>query len=211
MSEQRDTGYTCEVCGGEAELVIEGFDTVKDVMKIGSMNCRHCSSAEDVALPEQPDDFLKAVSIALTREKEAHLFYQRAAQKTSSEKGKDMFNQLAAFEMNHYKKMVHLCHSLQRSGKWVPYSGQEELKPSPLIRELEGKKDTKQDDIDALNMAIKKEEEAGALYREMAEKTVDPTGRDMFKKFAAEEEVHQKILNDQLYALSNRGLWVWGE
>ncbi|NIO03367.1 MAG: hypothetical protein GTN74_01800 [Proteobacteria bacterium] len=211
MDEKKDDGYTCEVCGGEAELLIEGFDTVKDVMKIGSMNCRHCSSAEDVAFPEQTDDFLKAVGIALTREKEAHLFYKKAAQKTSSGKGKDMFNQLAAFEMNHYKKIAHLCHSLQRSGRWVPYLGQEELKPSQRLAELKEKKNTKQDDIDALTMAISKEEEAAALYREMAEKTEDPTGRDMFKKLTAEEEVHQKILNAQLYSLANQGIWLWGD
>ncbi len=122
-----------------------------------------------------------------------------------------MFNQLAAFEMNHYKKIAHLCHSLQRSGRWVPYSGQEKLKPSQRLGELEEKKNTKQDDIDALTMAIKKEEEAAALYREMAEKTEDPTGRDMFKKLTAEEEVHQKILNAQLYSLANQGIWLWGD
>ncbi len=210
MAGEKDT-YTCQVCGSEADLIIEGFDTVGDVVKLGTMVCAHCKSQEPIAIPEQTDELLKAVAIALKREKEAYLFYNKAAEKTSSDKGRDMFKQLADFEMNHYRKMVHLCHSLQRSGKWVRYPGQEEVKPSLRAEQLEGKKDTKQDDIDALTMAIKKEEEARALYQEMAEQASDPNGRDMFKKLASEEEVHRRLLNDQLYALSNRGLWVWGE
>jgi len=85
------------------------------------------------------------------------------------------------------------------------------VKPSRRIEEPQGQKDTKEDDIAAITMAIKKEEEAGALYREMAEKTKDPTGREMFKKLVGEEEVHRRILNDQLYALSNQGIWLWGD
>jgi rubrerythrin len=211
MNDERDIDYTCEACGSEADLIIEGFDTVKDVMKLGTVVCEHCSSKEEVVILEEADESLRAVSIALKREKEAHLFYTQAANRTSSEKGRDMFKQLAAFEMNHYRKMVDLCHSLQKNGRWVPYAGQEDLKPSSRIEEAQEKEEMMETDIDALTVAIKKEEEAEALYREMAEKAEDPLGREMFKKLAAEEEVHRRILSDQMYALSNRGIWLWGD
>ena len=212
MGQGKENDYGCQVCGSEADLILEGFDTVESVLKAGTLVCQHCGSEEHIVLTQKKgDETTKAVSLAVQREKEAYLFYTKAAQKTASERARDMFTQLADFELNHYKKMIHLSHSLQERGEWVPYSGQSEAKPRQRIEELEARKDTKDNDIDALNLAIKKEEEAGAFYREMVEKTEDSMGKNMFKKLAAEEELHRKILNDQLYALSNRGLWAWGD
>jgi len=211
MGKEKGGEYVCQVCGAEADLILEGFDTVQDVMKVGTMTCEHCKSRDEIVLGDETDETLKAVSVAVQREKDAYLFYTDAAKKTSSERGKDMFTQLAAFELNHYKKMIHLYHSLNKSGTWVSYAGQKALKPSRTIEEVQGEKDSHQNDIDALTMAIKKEEDARTLYTEMAEKTNDPTGKTMMKKLADDEEIHRRILNDQLYALSNRGLWVWAE
>jgi rubrerythrin len=201
----------CGACGSEANLMIEDLDTAGDMTKLGALVCKNCRSTEKIVIPEKVDDALKAVSLALKREKEAHLFYKKSAQKTSSEKGRDMFNELAAFEMNHYKKMVHLCHSLQKSGRWISYSGEGEMRPDRQIEESQAQSDTRNDDIDAVTMAIKKEEEAKAFYEEMSEKTEDPTGREMFTKLAQEEEIHRRVLNDQHYALSNKGVWLWGD
>ncbi len=211
MGKEKGGEYMCQVCGAEADLILEGFDTVQDVMKMGTMTCEHCGSRDEIVLGEETDETLKAVSVAVQREKEAYLFYTNAARKTSSERGKDMFTQLAGFELNHYKKMIHLYHSLEKTGTWVSYAGQKALKPSRAIKEIQGEKETHENDIDALTMAIKKEEDAQTLYTEMAEKAHDPTGKAMMKKLAGEEEIHRRILNDQLYTLSNRGLWVWGE
>jgi rubrerythrin len=211
MDRKNETEYACQVCGSEADLIIEGFDTVSEAIKAGTMVCKTCGNTDDIVLTEEPDETVKAVTLAVKREKEAYLFYTAAAQRTSSERGRDMFNQLAAFELNHYKKMIHLYHSLKKSGRWVPYGGQEDIKASRHIREHQGHKEADQDDIDALTMAIKKEEDAEALYRRMAEMTEDPTGKEMLERLAGEEEVHRRILNDQFYSLSNRGLWVWAE
>jgi rubrerythrin/DNA-directed RNA polymerase subunit RPC12/RpoP len=211
MGREKGSDYVCQACGAEADLILEGFDTVQDVMKVGTMACEHCGSRDDIVLSDQDDETLKAVSVAVQREKDAYLFYTKAAKKTSSERGRDMFTQLAGFELNHYKKMIHLYHSLQKAGAWVPYAGQKALKPSRSIEEARGQKDTHKNDVDALTIAIKKEEEAQALYKDMADRAQDPTGKEMMKKLAGEEEVHRRILNDQLYALSNRGLWVWAE
>jgi rubrerythrin len=211
MSREKRSAYNCQVCGGEAELVIEGFDTVKDVLKAGTMVCNKCGTKEDILPVENGNETVKAVKLAVDREREAYLFYQKAAGKTTSQKGKDMFSQLGDFELNHYKKMIHIAHCLRKAGGWPPYSGQKALKPGERVKELKQEINARDDDIDVLTKAIRKEEDAQALYRELAEKIEDSEGREMFKKLADEEEVHRRILNDQLYALSNRGLWVWGE
>jgi len=211
MEHEKGSEYVCQMCGAEADLILEGFDTVQDLMKVATMRCEHCGSQDEIVLGDETDETLKAVSVAVQREKDAYLFYTETAKKTSSERGKDMFAQLAAFELNHYKKMIHLYHSLNKSGSWVSYTGQKALKPSRPIAETQGEKETHQNDVEALTMAIKKEEDAQALYTDMADKARDPQGKEMMKKLAGEEEVHRRILNDQLYALSNRGLWVWAE
>jgi rubrerythrin len=211
MNSEKRGAYSCQICGGEAELVIEGFDTVKDVLKAGTLVCNKCGTTEDILPVENGNETVKAVKLAADREREAYIFYKKAAGITTSQKGKDMFSQLAHFELNHYKNMIHLAHRLGKGSRWPRYSGQKPLKPGERTREIEREIKAREDDIDVLTKSIRKEEEAQALYRDLAEKTKDPQGRQMFKKLADEEEIHRRILNDQLYALSNSGLWVWGE
>jgi rubrerythrin len=45
----------------------------------------------------------------------------------------------------------------------------------------------------------------------MVELTRDPRGRDMYKRLAEEEGLHEKLLNDQYYSLHNTGIWSWGD
>ncbi|MGZ3604450.1 MAG: ferritin family protein, partial [Thermodesulfobacteriota bacterium] len=66
-------------------------------------------------------------------------------------------------------------------------------------------------DMDALKIAIREEKKALAYYRSLAELTRDPRGKDMYKRLAGEESLHEKLLNDQYYSLQNTGLWSWGD
>ena len=65
--------------------------------------------------------------------------------------------------------------------------------------------------MDALKLGIRAEKKAGSYYRSMAELTKDPRGKDMYKRLASEEELHEKLLNDQYYSLHNTGIWSWGD
>jgi rubrerythrin len=66
-------------------------------------------------------------------------------------------------------------------------------------------------DMDALKIAVREEKKAHAYYRSMAELTKDPRGKDMYKRLADEEALHEKLLNDQYYSLHNTGVWSWGD
>ena len=48
--------------------------------------------------------------------------------------------------------------------------------------------------MDALKLAIREEKKAGAYYRSMAELTKEPRGKEMYKRLASEEELHEKIV-----------------
>ncbi len=157
---------------------------------------------------------LNAVKAAMEAEMDAHNFYSRAAQKTKNPKGRDMFSQLADFERNHFHHLKALYDSLKGEEKWISYSGTTfSEKGTKVSRDLAIGEEvrSKADDLDALSIAIKEERKAQHYYQEMAQKTTDPLGSDMFKKLAREEELHERILNDQYYSLNNNGVWTWGD
>jgi len=157
---------------------------------------------------------LDAIKAAMETEMDAHNFYSKAAQKTENPKGRDMFSQLADFERNHFLHLKDLYDSLKGEGKWIAYSGTTfSEKGKKISGDLSiGKEIASQaNDRDALSMAIKEEEKAQKYYLKMAKETADPPGKDMFKKLAREEELHERILNDQYYSLNSNGVWTWGD
>lgn len=157
---------------------------------------------------------LEAIKTAMAAEKDAHNFYSRAAQKTQSPKGKDMFSQLADFEMNHFRHLKALYDSLKGEGKWITYSGttfSAKGKKMGKGLSIEEEVGAQADELDALSIAIKEEKKAQKYYLDMAQDTADPLGKDMFKKLAREEELHERVLNDQFYSLHNNGVWAWGD
>ncbi|MGZ3533974.1 MAG: ferritin family protein [Thermodesulfobacteriota bacterium] len=200
--------YACQHCGAEADMTVEGFESVADVIKRDKkLLCKNCG--KDVPWTDRED--LKAIRVAIEAEKEAFQAYSKAAKRTKNPKGRDMFQQLSEFEMNHYQKLTGLLKSLQEKGEWVLYGGTS-LKKKSLPLKMEKPKGHEQlTDMDALKIAIREEKKALAYYRSLAELTRDPRGKDMYKRLADEESLHEKLLNDQYYSLHNTGLWSWGD
>jgi rubrerythrin len=144
-------------------------------------------------------------------EKEAYQAYSKAAKMTKNPRGKDMFQQLSEFEMNHYQRLKGLLKSLEEKGEWILYEGTS-LKNKKIPLKTEKPKGQEQlTDLDALKIAIREEKKAQVYYRSLAELTKDPRGKDMYKRLAGEEELHEKLLNDQYYSLHNTGIWSWGD
>lgn len=198
----------CEHCGTEADMTLEGLEKVEDVIKRNKkLTCRACG--KNITWTQRED--LKAIEIAMQAEKEASQLYAKVSKKTKDPRGRDMLQQLSEFEMNHYNKLKELSNTLREKGEWILYPGTS-LKKRPIS--LKAGKMKGQDqltDMDALKLAIREEKKAGAYYRSMAELTKDPRGKDMYKRLAGEEELHEKLLNDQYYSLHNTGIWSWGD
>ncbi len=200
--------YTCQHCGAEAELTVAGFESVADVIqREKKLFCKACR--KDISWSGRED--LKAIKVAIEAEKEASQTYSKAAKRTRNPKGRDVFQQLSEFEMNHYQKLTGLLRSLQEKGEWILYQGTS-LKQKVIPLKMEKPRGNEQlTDMDALKIATREEKKALAYYRSMAELTRDPRGRDMYKRLADEESLHEKVLNDQYYSLHNTGLWSWGD
>jgi rubrerythrin len=153
---------------------------------------------------------LKAIQTALRAERAARLFYLKAADKASNAKGKALLLELADFEAHHEQKLMELVKSLG-AAKFIPYDGKELLTPRAEGGGVSQKEANPQEMADVLGMAIDTEKKAQARYQRLANSTADPMGKAMFERLAQEEAMHHRILSDEFYTLSNKGLWVWAE
>jgi len=256
MGKGKKETLTCQHCGAEADLTLEGFERVEDVLKRGkkltckacgqeigeepsskkAFACHHCGAEADMTLegfegvaeviqrekkllckkcgkevPWTKREDMEAIKVAMEAEKNAYQSYSKAAKKTKNAKGRDMFQQLSEFEMNHYQKLKNLLKSLQEKGEWILYEGTTLKRKKTPLKAQKPKGQEQLSDMDALKMAIREEKKAQVYYRSMAELTKDPRGKDMYKRLANEEALHENLLNDQYYSLHNTGLWSWGD
>ncbi len=203
-----DRLFVCQNCRAEADLTLEGFESVQEVlMREKGLRCKVCG--KEIFWSHRED--MKAVKVAIEAEREAYQNYSRAAKRTKDPRGKDMFQQLAEFEMNHYQKLKALLKSLEEQGEWLLYDGTSLKKRKIPLKPEKIKGQEQLTDMDALKIAIREERKARAYYQFLSELTKDPRGKDMYKRLANEEELHEKILNDQYYSLHNTGIWSWGD
>jgi rubrerythrin len=154
----------------------------------------------------------EALDIAMDAELKAQAFYAQAAVEVQDRQGRDLLGRLAAFEQYHYQKLSELARSLQEEGRFIEYEARTVEQFMPVV----GKGETAgtalgelKDVADILSIAIDNEKIAGERYRVLAEETPDPDGQDMFRKLANEETIHQRILEDEFFSLSNQGVWGW--
>ena len=154
----------------------------------------------------------QAIQIALQGELQAHAFYAEAAAEITDPAGRDLLGRLAAFEQHHYDKLAELEASLRKGHKFIYYEAGvlEQFPPGPATGEAKGGLLDKYRDVPGiLSQAIENEKNAGLRYRLLAEETDDPKGKDMFTKLAGEEALHQRVLEDEFFSLSNKGVWGW--
>jgi rubrerythrin len=208
MGSGKKEPLTCQHCGAEADMTLEGLESVAEVIqREKKLLCKTCG--KEVSWTKRED--IEIVKAAMEAEKDACQAYSKAAKKTTNPKGRDMFQQLSEFEMNHYKKLKDLLKSLQEKGEWILYGGTSLKKKTIPLKTPKPKGQEQLTDMDALKMAIREEKKSHAYYRSMAELTKDPLGRDMYKRLADEEALHERLLNDQYFSLHNTGLWSWGD
>ena len=153
-----------------------------------------------------------ALQIAMDAELKAQAFYARAAAEIQEPQGRDLLGRLAAFEQYHYEQLDKLARSLQEDGRFIEYETREVGQFAPLVGggETAGTQlDELTDTAGILSKAIENEKIAGDRYRALAKETTEPAGQDMFHKLANEEMIHQRILEDEFFSISNRGAWGW--
>jgi rubrerythrin len=153
----------------------------------------------------------EALNIAIEAELKAQAFYAQAAAWVQDPRGRDLLGRLAAFEQHHYQKLTELVRSLQVGGKFITYEPRtiDQFAPLASGETVGALPEAKQNEAGILGQAIQMEKVAGERYRALADETTDPAGQTMFRRLANEEQVHQRILEDEFFSLSNQGVWGW--
>ncbi len=153
---------------------------------------------------------LEAIQVAIEAERSARQFYLDAAEKAHNPQGKALLRELADFEAYHEEKLLALMDSLN-AGKYIEYGGRQLSAPQPESGTWDRTEADPQEMAGILAFAMDTEKKAQERYQALAEATSDPMGKAMFERLALEEATHHRILSDEFYSLSNKGLWVWAE
>jgi len=161
-------------------------------------------------MSEENDLLLEALTQAMDQELKAREFYRDAAKKVTDPRGRDLLQQLADFEDYHYQSLKAHYEALSSGQAPPPYRGRE-IRPG--LEAGQGGRECRdlETAVDVLTMAIEAEREAQARYEAWAEEAASPSAQALFHRLAHEESVHARILNDEFYSLSNRGIWLWGD
>ncbi len=154
------------------------------------------------------DNLEQLLEEALDSELKAKEFYINAHNKAKSNSGKQLFKELAEFEQNHYNKVKEIIEN-QINGKILNES-EIESKDMKIKPEIEGEFEPNKDEIiDVIYLAIESEKKAHKRYRKISNLFDDEKGKKIFDNLAQDEINHQRILEDELYQLSNKGIIIW--
>ena len=135
----------------------------------------------------------KILRMAVNNEIEAHDFYEGAAAKTTNKALKSIFVELAGEEMKH--KLL-LESFLADGGKKLQFS---ETTDYRIAETVELPKLTAQMKfVDAIALAMKKEEEAMRMYRDFAAASSESAQKETFLQLATMEQGHKTRL-EKLY------------
>lgn len=157
---------------------------------------------------------LAALNQAIDLEIEGQRFYLRAAERTSSPKGAEMFRSLADDEIVHERILRRQLEALSKGESWILPKGVAEVTSdlkAPLFPEDEEafQRVVRPDasDLDALLFALQIENESFNLYHELARTTDDPDGKRMYKFLADAEREHFEQLMLNYEHLATVGSW----
>lgn len=164
----------------------------------------------DNYLKELKGNIDELLIVALESELLASRFYKDAVKKAESSTARRFFKELAEYEMKHYDNIREIIEK-RESNKKIKKLNVERIKEK-IKPEIKGEFEPNKSEIaDVLSIAIEAEKKAYERYRKLAEKIDDEEGKKIFEALAGEERKHQRILEDEFYNISNKGMIIWGD
>ena len=153
-------------------------------------------------------DLIKILDKGIAMEHHAQEFYKKAVKKTDSPQGKEMFEWLVRFEVNHEQKLR------EKKAEILSHPAMKGVKPPPseqrmFLSEANARTKLAPDatDVDILHIAIENEERAYAFFTRKFTHAQEDHIKTMFETLAAEEEKHLKILTELRRRLQIDGIW----
>ncbi len=142
-----------------------------------------------------------ALELTLAIERRGYTFYTNASRKTKNDRGRLMFQRLAAEESDHMRRVQAERRSLLQENEWLrheparlPLSRKiaEEIFPEKELMKVELKGETSE--RDALHIAMDLERKSHRFFKDFARQIDDVNGRKIFVEFAEDEASHLQTL-----------------
>jgi len=138
------------------------------------------------------EDYKKILAMAVANEIAAHDFYKSVCEKTSDNNLKYIFAELAEEELKHKV----FLESFLTGGKPLYFAEVTDYKVTETIEKPKPSVEMKP--ADAIGLAMKEEEEAMHMYRELANSSTNPDQKEMFLALSNMERSH-KVKLEELY------------
>ena len=162
----------------------------------------------------------------MSLERDGYSFYTLVAERASDDRGKAMFLDLAAQEVDHLRLMLAEYRAIEEGRGWLPY--EEAMKADfsldPANPDLPGEEppgtvpvftlDRKaglESDIAALEFGIETEKLSRDLYANAAKETDDHNAQEAYDFLAKQEEAHYRLLQNTRDYLTQNETWWDGE
>lgn len=146
--------------------------------------------------------YKEIISLAVNNEVEAYQFYKSVAEKTQDSNLKSIFQELAKEEQQHKDFLEGL---LSEGAADLFFEKVSDYRVSTGVEKPKLSMDMKP--VDAIALAMKREEEAMELYSEMAEKSQDPEKKKMFQELSKMEQGHKVKLEEIFTNMAFTEIW----
>jgi rubrerythrin len=158
----------------------------------------------------------------MSLERDGYHFYVQVAERASGERGRAMFRDLAAQEVDHLRLLLAEYQALETEGVCLPYAEAVEQKtaldmdnlelpgeepPDPLPVFTPDREISLEGDIAALQYGLETERITRELYHQGARTTDDPHAREVYDFLVKQEERHFKLLQNTHDYLSQNQTW----
>lgn len=164
-------------------------------------------------MSKQTERITGALETALQMEVEGKEFYQKTGQKSVSPLVQELFENLAAQEEVHYRRVKGVHAAVKAGNKWPekestfnrPRSLQSVFKEA--IEKMGAHFEAPSAEIEALKMAMNMEDKSYSFYRNREEEAVSSAEKAFYKALTGEERVHYLTLQSSHEYLSNPQGW----
>lgn len=161
-------------------------------------------------------EFSQIIRTAIKMETDGIEFYQKVADKTSHLFGKKMFLSFMKDEERHLSVLKRILAGLDFPDfeKYFGETPGEKIKTvfNQIKDEIKERITANPDEMEALKLGMKMEEESVRLYEGSLEKTTDLKVKMLLERLVLEEKDHYRILENVYSFLEDSGKWfLWEE
>lgn len=159
----------------------------------------------------EKEETMNAFEIARKMETDAIEFYTEAANRTKSLTGKRMFETIVGDEKRHLEMISQIIEGLNITVQDVSPIERMKTVFEQMKTEMMKKVEATKGDLEALQIAMKMEQEGAEFYKKTLAEAKTPKEQALFKRLIEEENQHYKLFANSYQYLSDTGNWFMSQ